>query len=128
MRQIGWLRRGIIKTCGSRQHWSTTLFGVSVFGTLVASILLIFDGWIDALAAYLVCGLILAMLLSQLAGQQARLHAEGSISDGVHSLDVPQSGLVFKQTLRARLSRFYPPPGPNEAASAVVLSKVISRD
>ena len=128
MRQIGWLRRGIIRTSAFRQHWSTTLFGVSVFGTLVATLLLIFDGWIDALAVYLVCGLVLTMLLSQLAGQQARLHTEESITDGVHSLDVPQPGLVFKQTPRMWLSRFYPAPGPNEAASAAVLSKVISRD
>ncbi len=128
MRQIGWLRRGIIRTCVSRQHWSTTLFGVSVFGTLVATLLLIFDGWIDALAVYLICGLVLTMLLSQLAGQQAKLHAEEAISDGVHSLDVPQPGLVFKQTPRVWLGRFYPASGSNEAVSAAVLSKVISRD
>ena len=128
MRQIGWLRRGIIRTCTSQRRWSTTLFGVSVFGTLVATLLLIFDGWIDALAVYLICGLILAMLLSQLAGQQAHLHAEGSISNGVHSLDASQPGLLFKQTPRVWLNRFFHEPGPNEAASATVLSKVISRD
>lgn len=128
MRQIGWFRRGSIGTSASRQHWSTTLFGVSVFGTLVATLLLIFDGWIDALAVYVVSGLILTTLLSQLAGQQAKLHIEDPISDGIHSLNNSQSGLLLKQLPPAWFNRLYHAPGPNKATSATVLSKVISTD
>lgn len=128
MQQTGWLRRGIIRTSASQQRWSTILFGVSVFGTVIATLMLIFDGWIDALAVYLVCGLILATLLSQLAGRQARLHAAGLISDGTHSFEASQPGLVFKQAPRVWLNRFYHAPDTNKAASATVLSKAISRD
>lgn len=128
MRQIGWLRRGIIRTSASWQHWSTTLLGISVFGTLMATLLLLFDGWIDALAVYLVSGLILATMLSQLAGQQATLHAEGSVGGAVHSPNAPQPGLVFKQTPRVRVNRVYHGSGSNKVASIAVLSNRIPGD
>ncbi len=128
MRQIGWLKRGIIRTCASWQHWSTTLIGISVFSTLVATLLLVFDGWIDALAIYLVSGLILTTMLSQLAGRQATLHAVGSVSDAVHNPNAPQPGLVFKQPPRVRLNRLYHGPGSNKVASIAVLSNRIPRE
>ncbi len=128
MRQVGWLRRGIIGISASQQRCSTTLFGVSVLGTFVATLLLIFDGWVDALAVYVVSGLILATLLSQLAGQQARLHAEDLVSDEMRSLDNSQSGLIFKHLPPVWFNRLYHASRPNKAASVTVLRKVISTD
>jgi len=53
-----------------RQHWSFALVTVSVLGTLLAGFALAFDGWIDALALYAACVLLLALMLGHFAGQQ----------------------------------------------------------
>ena len=45
---------------------------VSVLGTLLAGTALVFDGWIDALALYAACVLLLAFMLCQFAGQQMK--------------------------------------------------------
>ena len=57
------------------QHWSFALVTVSVLGTLLAGLALAFDGWIDALALYVACVLLLALMLGHFAGQPPRLAA-----------------------------------------------------
>jgi len=62
-------------------HWSMILLGISIGGTLLATGFLTFDGWVDALAIYLVSGLMLALLLSRLVGQQGGPHGDGSVNE-----------------------------------------------
>ncbi len=62
------------------QHWSFALVTVSVLGTLLAGVALIFDGWIDALALYVACVLLLALMLCHFAGQ--RMQPVASAKDG----------------------------------------------
>ncbi len=54
------------------QRWSFALVTVSVLGTLLAGVTLAFDGWIDALALYAACVLLLALMLCHFAGQQTQ--------------------------------------------------------
>ena len=51
------------------QRRSFALVTVSVTGTLLAGVTLIFDGWIDALALYAACVLLLALMLCHFAGR-----------------------------------------------------------
>ena len=62
------------------QHWSFALVTVSVLGTLLAGAALIFDGWVDALALYVACVLMLALMLCHFAGQQ--MQPAASAKDG----------------------------------------------
>ena len=80
MRQSSSSKRQAIKECAHQQHYSKVLFGVSILGTVLATVLLVVDGWMDALAIYVVCGLMLTVFLSRYAGQQAGQHTEISIS------------------------------------------------
>ena len=68
MRQPAWIGRRVMQT--PWQRWSFALVSVSVLGTLLAGFALAFDGWIDALALYVVCVLMLALMLSHLGGQR----------------------------------------------------------
>lgn len=54
------------------QRWSFALVTVSVLGTLLAGMVLVFDGWLDALALYAVCVLLLVLMLCHFAGQQTQ--------------------------------------------------------
>ena len=102
MRQLGWFRRGVIKVCAPWQHWSVILMTISVSGTLLAAALLIFDGWIDALALYIASALMLAVLLSQLAGQQAKPQMQGAIDHDPLDPGAPQAGLILKPAPRVK--------------------------
>jgi hypothetical protein len=64
------------------QRWLFILLAVSVLGTLLAGLALIFDGWIDALALYVTCVLVLALLLCHFAGQRMQPGLAASIHDG----------------------------------------------
>ena len=77
------------------RRWSFALVSLSVLGTLLAGFTLAFDGWIDALALYVVCVLMLALMLSHLGGQQMepRLTAFTD-DDGAGSGDCP-AGLAL---------------------------------
>jgi len=50
------------------------LVGISGCGTFIATNLLVFDGWVDALAVYMASGLMLTLLLSRLVGKQGGPH------------------------------------------------------
>ena len=75
MRKPVWIGRRVMQT--PWQRWSFALVSISGLGTLLAGFTLAFDGWIDALALYAVCVLMLALMLSHLGGQrmQPRLAA-----------------------------------------------------
>ncbi len=68
MRKPAWIRHRVMQT--PWQHWSFALVTVSVLGTLLAGLALAFDGWIDALALYAACVLLLALMLGHFTGQQ----------------------------------------------------------
>lgn len=71
MRQPAWIRHRVMQTAPWRR-WSFALVTVSVLGTLLAGVTLILDGWIDALALYAACVLLLTLMLGHFAGQQAQ--------------------------------------------------------
>lgn len=66
MWQSSWSKGSVTKLCASQQHWSAILCGVSILGTFIAMLLLWFDVWVDALAVYIVSGLMVAVLVSRL--------------------------------------------------------------
>ncbi len=80
------------------QRWSLTLLAVSVLGVFVAGVTLLFDGWFDALALYLVCVLTLALLLSHLAGQQASPGTGASVNEGRADAGDGPPSLVLTRT------------------------------
>ncbi len=80
MRKPAWIRHRVMQT--PWQHWSFALITVSVLGTLLAGFALAFDGWIDALALYAACVLLLALMLGHFAGRQMQPRLGASADDG----------------------------------------------
>ena len=72
MRQVSGLKHSVMKYYASWQCWFVLLVGISICGTILASILLVVDGWADALAIYVVTALTAVLLLSRLAQQWAQ--------------------------------------------------------
>lgn len=66
----------------SWQPWLLTLLAVSVLGTFVVGFALILDGWIDALALYVVCVLVLMLLLARFAEQRTPPLIAAPLGDG----------------------------------------------
>lgn len=71
MRQPAWIRHRVMQATPWKR-WSFALVTVSVLGTVLAGVTVVFDGWIDALALYAACVLLLALMLCHLAGRQMR--------------------------------------------------------
>jgi len=98
MQQLSRLKRNVIGMCALRQHWSAILCVISILDTLLASVLLFFNDWIDALAIYFASGLTLAIILSQFAGQYAKPQAEGPADDSAFGCGDDQPELILKST------------------------------
>lgn len=101
MRNPAWIRRRVVQTSPWR-HWSFALVAVSVLGTLLAGVVLIFDGWFDALALYAVCVILLTLMLCRFAGQQ--MQPAASAEDGRADLGRRPAGLVLTGVDRAAAS------------------------
>ena len=84
-----------------RQRWSFALVTVSVLGTLLAGVTLIFDGWIDALVLYAVCVFLLTLMLSHFAGQ--RMKPVTLAKDGRSGPGSRPTGLVLTGADRAAI-------------------------
>lgn len=83
------------------RRWSFALVTVSVLGTLLAGVTLVFDGWINALILYAACVFLLTLMLYHFAGQQmqpAALAKHGRASPGSRS-----AGLVLTGADRAAI-------------------------
>ena len=83
MQKSAWIRRRVVQTPARWQRGPSALAAVSIGGTLLAGLALIFDGWIDALALYAACVLALVLMLSHIAWRQAQPQAVASASDGM---------------------------------------------
>ena len=81
MRKPAWIGRRVMQATPWRR-WSFALVTVSVLGTLLAGFALAFDGWIDALALYAACVLMLALMLSHLGGQPVQPRLVACTNDG----------------------------------------------
>lgn len=84
MRQPAWIRHRVMQTAPWRRRLFV-LVAVSVLGTLLAGVTLALDGWMDALALYAACVLLLTLMLCHFAGQQmqpAALAKEGRADPG----------------------------------------------
>ena len=92
MRQPDWFKLSSTPMQAPWQHRASFFIGISVVGTFLALIVLIFDGWVDALAIYVICSLLLAILLSQLAAQQ-----QSYANTAASKADNLQSGLTSTQ-------------------------------
>jgi len=128
MRQSGRLKHHAIRLRAPQMHWSMILLGISIGGTLLVTGFLIFDGWIDALAIYIVSGLMLALLLCRLVGQQGGPHGDGSVNQGRN-----RSGIFRSHSILSRSSLVRPEPArrtsrPDVAIAPSVLNKVASTD
>ena len=93
MRKPAWIGRRV-KQATPWRHWSFALVSVSVLGTLLAGFALVFDGWFDALALYVVCVLMLALMLSHVGGQRTRALAPFADDGGAGPGDCP-TGLAL---------------------------------
>jgi len=98
MQRPSWFRPNIVGMCAPRQRWSIILCAISTFDTLLASVLLVFGDWVDALAIYLASGLTLAILLSRLAGQYTDWQEEGSVDGSAIDSGGDQPRLILKST------------------------------
>ncbi len=58
------------------------LLGISILGTLLAGLVLILDGWVDALALYVACVLALVLLLCRFAEPRTQPQIAVSIGNG----------------------------------------------
>ena len=95
MRKPAWIGHRVMQTATPWQRWSLALVTVSVLGTLLASLLLILDGWIDALALYVACVLVLILMLCHFAGQPMQPRQAVSAHDGPADPDGCPAGLVL---------------------------------
>jgi len=98
MQRPSWFRPNIVGMCAPRQRWSIILCAISTFDTLLASVLLVFGDWVDALAIHLASGLTLAILLSRLAGQYTDGQEESSVDGSAIDSGVDQPRLILKST------------------------------
>ncbi len=114
MRKPAWIGRRVMQTTPWR-HWSFALVTVSVLGTLLAGLALAFDGWIDALALYIACVLMLALMLSHVGGPQMRPRLEPFADDGGGGTGGCPTGLALTVT-----------PGPWAGVDRAVLPAVLS--
>ena len=113
MRKPAWIGHRVMQAT-PWQRWSFSLVSVSVLGTLLAGFMLAFDGWIDALALYVVCVLMLALMLSHLGGQQMQPRlAAFTDDDGTGPGGCP-AGLALTGT-----------PGPWAGADRAVISAAV---
>jgi len=127
MRQLDWLKHSVNKESVPWQYWSMTLLIISVFGTFFATVLLIFDGWVDALAVYLVSGLTLAVLLSRLSGQQ-KPHIKEPVDSGVqNSIDL-RPGLILRQAPWDELNILHRASCPDVTVLPATISKATATD
>ena len=76
-------------------RWSSTLVAISALGTLLAGVTLMLDGWFDALALYVACVLLLALMLCHIAGQQAQPRPVAFARDGRADSGSRPAGLVL---------------------------------
>jgi hypothetical protein len=93
MRKPAWIGHRVMQT--PRQRWSFALITVSVLGTLLAGFSLALDGWVDALALYAACVLLLALMLGHYAGQQMQPRLVAFADDGRADLGACPASLVL---------------------------------
>jgi len=98
MQRLSWFRRNIAGMCAPQRRWPAILCAISIFNTLLASVLLAFNDWVDAFAIYFASGLILAVLLSQLARQHTDLQEEGLVDGSTIGSGDDQPRLILKST------------------------------
>jgi len=96
------------------QHKASFFIALSVAGTLLALIVLIVDGWVDALAIYIICSLLLAMLLSRLASQLDQSHLGPTAEGTTPEPGSRHYGLIIKRSswFRSNASRSFERPVP----------------
>lgn len=105
----------------SWQRRSFALLAVSIGGTALAGVALAFDGWLDALALYVACVLVLVLLLCRFAEQWTE--PQFVAPAGGHRTDpgACPAGLVLTGTPGAW-------PGVNHAAVPAALRKTAPTD
>ena len=81
--------------------WSLALVTVSVLGTLLAGVTLVLDGWVDALALYVVCVLLLTLMLCHFAGQPMQSQPVTFADDDMVDPGSRPTGLVLTGADRA---------------------------
>ncbi len=128
MRRLDRLKLDSTQTQAFWQDRAIFFVGASVAGTFLALLVLILDGWIDALAIYIVCSLSLAILLSQFAARQEQLRAEPPVNDGSTVPGNRQNGLIFKQLSWFWSKGVHRSPRSDKIISPSVLSKMTSTD
>jgi len=104
------------------------LLGISIGGPLLATGFLIFDGWLDALAIYIVSGLMLALLLSRLVGQQGGPHGDSSVNEDRNRSGILRSHSILSRSSLVRLGPARRTSRPDVAIVPPVLNKIASTD
>ena len=97
MRKPAWIGRRVMQAT-PWQRWSFALVSVSVLGTLLAGFTLAFDGWFDALALYVACVLMLALMLSHLSGLRMEPHLAPFADEGGAGPGGCPAGLALRGT------------------------------
>lgn len=115
MQQPDRFRRETTQTQPRWRHSAPFFIGISVAGTVLAILTLMLDGWIDALAIYIVCLLLLVILLSQYADQQEQMRAEPQFSPAYKRLWMWNSDAPHRSSSK-------------KAVSPAVLTKLTSTD
>jgi len=110
------------------QHGASFFVGISVAGTFAALLILIFDGWVDALAIYIICSLLLAILLSQSAAQQEQSNAKPAIKAAASKAGSCQLGLVSRRPSWLWSKSPVQPQTANQPAPPPALSRISPTD
>lgn len=114
MRQPEWFRLSSVPMHAPWQHKASFFIALSVAGTLLALIILIFDGWVDALAIYVICSLMLALLLSRLASQQDQSYLDPTVEGTTSEPGNRHYGFIIKRSswFQSNGSRSFERPVP----------------
>lgn len=98
-KSASWLGSGVASPRRTgRQRWSLVLLAISVLGTVLTCVALFFDGWIDAIAVYLVFTLVLGLLMSWLAGQRKPPKVAHPIDGGMAGNGGCQPSLILTRS------------------------------
>ena len=128
MRQPDWFKLRSAPMQTPWQHGASFFIGISTAGTFVALFVLIIDGWVDALAIYIICSLLLAILLSQSAAQHEQSNAKPAVEAAASKAGSRQLGLVSKRPSWLWSESPVQPQAANQPASPPTLSRISPTD
>ena len=128
MRQSDRLKHNARQRRAPERQWSIILLGISGAGTFLATNLLVFDCWVDALAIYVASGLTLTLLLCRLGTQQTASYGDGSANEDRERSGIFGPSSIFGRPPVVRLDSTHRPSRPEVTVAPAALGEPTPTD